>query len=87
MNNASASEDTTRDWRAHPEAAERTLSALTGWLRKHPDCTFATKFTPLAELPFQLHITTSVQTHIFHGMDVQDAYAQAAQIIMFEELR
>lgn len=82
MNIASATEGTAPD-----NAAERALSVLTGWLRKHPDHTFVTKLNPLAELPFQLQITTWTRTHTFRGSHVQDAYAQAAQAIVLEELR
>ena len=81
MGIASATEDTALD------AAERTLSTLTAWLFKNPECTYITKFDPLAKLPFQLHITTPTKTHTFRGRHMQDAYAQAAQTIMFEELR
>ncbi|KKK73360.1 hypothetical protein LCGC14_2894650, partial [marine sediment metagenome] len=40
----------------------------------------------LAELPFQLRISTPARTHTFRGSGMQDAYAQAAQTIMLEEL-
>lgn len=81
MNIASATEDTAPD-----NAAERTLTALTAWLRKHPDCSYATRFNPPAKPPFQLYISTPARMHTFCGSDLQDAYAQAAQAIMLEEL-
>ena len=77
MNIASASPD---------NAAERTFTALTEWLRKNPDGTYVTRLEPLARLPFQLQITTPTRTRTFRGAGVQDAYAQAAQAIMLEEL-
>ena len=67
-------------------AAERTFTALTAWLRKHPDCSYTTRFNPPAKPPFQLYISTPARMHTFCGSDLQDAYAQAAQTILFEEL-
>ncbi len=86
MNIASATEDTA-DRRERAEAAERILNTLTAWLRKHPACIFTTQIANrLSKTPFQLHISTTARMYTFRGSDVQDAYAQAAQVIMLEEL-
>ena len=83
VNIASATKDMARD-----NAAERAFTILTEWLRKHSACTFTTQIANrLSKTPFQLQITTSTRTHAFRGSSMQDAYAQAAQAIMLEELR
>ncbi len=72
---------------APDNAAERTFTVLTEWLRKHPDYVFITEIANrMNNTPFQLQITTSTRTYTFRGAGVQDAYAQAAQAIMIEEL-
>jgi hypothetical protein len=63
-------------------AAERALDVLTTWLREHPDATYHTDVNVVSKR-IQLHISTPTRTHTFQGEDLQDAYAQAAQTIMF----
>lgn len=64
------------------EAAGRTFEVLTAWLQAHPHCTLTTYVEPRSKR-VHLRLTTLQQTHTFKGDDLQDAYAQAAQTIVF----
>ena len=63
-------------------AAERALGILTTWLREHPDATYHTDINVVSKR-IQLHISTPTKTHTFQGEHLQDAYAQAAQALVF----
>jgi len=63
------------------EAAQRIFNILTRWLNKHPGCSYTTGTTPSGR--FEVRLITPKVTHVFGGLSVQDAWAQAAQAIDF----
>ena len=65
------------------EAAGRIFSILTDWMQKHPGCSYNTRISATGK--FQVIMETPNGTHLFFGESVQDAYAQAAQAINFNE--
>jgi hypothetical protein len=65
------------------EAATRVFNIFTHWMLKHPDGSIATKISPTGK--FQVVVRTPQETRLFFGETVQDAYAQAAQTICFDE--
>jgi hypothetical protein len=64
-------------------AATRTLSILTKWMRENLACSYDTRKS--ASGKFQIIMTTSRGVQLFFGDDLQDAYAQAAQTVSFNE--
>lgn len=68
---------------AHTEAATRIFNIFTHWMLKNPGCSFATRISPTGK--FQVVVKTPKETRLFFGETVQDAYAQAAQTIGFDE--
>lgn len=64
-------------------AAARTLSILTDWIRKHPECSYDTRKSPSGK--FQIVLKTPRGVQLFFGDDIQDAYAQMAQTVHFNE--
>jgi hypothetical protein len=67
------------------EAAGRIFAIFTHWMLKHPEGSIATKIS--ASGKFQVVVKTPQETRLFFGETVQDAYAQAAQTICFDEAR
>lgn len=63
------------------EAAQRILDLLTTWMLANPGCSFDTRRSPTGK--FQIVVKTPTTTELFFGESIQDAYAQAAQTIMF----
>lgn len=68
---------------AHIEGAGRVFNIFTHWMLKNPGCSFATRISPSGK--FQVVVKTPKETRLFFGETVQDAYAQAAQTINFDE--
>lgn len=68
---------------AQTEAATRVFNIFTHWMLKNPGCSFATRISPTGK--FQVVVKTPKETRLFFGETVQDAYAQAAQTISFDE--
>lgn len=66
------------------EAATRIFNIFTHWMLKNPGCSFATRISPTGK--FQIVVKTPQSTRLFFGETVQDAYAQAAQTICFDEV-
>jgi hypothetical protein len=64
-------------------AAARIFRIFTGWMRAHPRCSYDTRIS--ASGKFQIVVKTPTGTHLFFGETVQDAYAQAAQAVLFSE--
>jgi hypothetical protein len=64
------------------EAASRIFDIFTRWMREHPEWSYATKIcaSGKVELTFKVHHETRA---FFQGESIQDAYAQAAQVIDF----
>lgn len=69
---------------AQSEAATRVFNIFTHWMLKHPGCSFATRISPSGK--FQVVVKTPNETRLFFGETVQDAYAQAAQTLSFDEM-
>lgn len=65
------------------EAATRTFNILTHWMLFHPGCSLTTKIS--ASGKFQVVVKKPQETRLFFGETVQDAYAQAAQTLSFDE--
>ncbi len=65
------------------EAATRIFNILTHWMLKNPGCSFTSKIS--ASGKFQVVVKTPQETRLFFGETVQDAYAQAAQTLSFDE--
>jgi hypothetical protein len=65
------------------EAATRIFNILTHWMLKNPECSFITKISATGK--FQVVVKTPKETRLFFGETVQDAYAQAAQTLSFDE--
>lgn len=70
--------------RAQGAAAARIFEIFTTWLNAHRDCRFVTSTSPSGA--FEIIMRSDKQTFgYFCGGSIQDAYAQAAQTVSFNE--
>jgi hypothetical protein len=67
----------------HDAAAARILDIFTTWMLKNPGCSYHTRVSGSGK--FQIVVNTLNSTRLFFGETVQDAYAQAAQTICFDD--
>jgi len=63
-------------------AAQRTLDALTGWLRDNPTCIYVTELGASGRVEVTFLDRDDEVRAFLSGGTVQDAYAQAAQVIV-----
>lgn len=70
--------------RGEGEAAQRIFEILTAWMNKHPECSFVTEKGLSGKFGIVVRTPGATQA-FFQGESIQDAYAQAAQAISFEE--
>jgi hypothetical protein len=65
-------------------AAARTFDILTDWLRAHPRCSYFTRANSIGR--FRLTVWRGPEEMIasFEGGSIQDAYAQAAQVLALD---
>jgi hypothetical protein len=68
---------------AQLEAASRIFDILTKWMRLKPGRSYLTRISDSGK--FQIVVKTPKGTQLFFGDDLQDAYAQAAQTVSFNE--
>lgn len=68
---------------AQAEAAARIFAILTKWMSASPGRSYSTRISPTGK--FQIVVKTPKGTELFFGGDIQDAYAQAAQTLSFDE--
>lgn len=68
---------------AQAEAATRIFDILTRWMKTHPGCSYDTRMSATGK--FQVVVKEPEGTTLFFGESIQDAYAQAAQAISFNE--
>ena len=67
----------------HDAASARILDIFTQWMVKHHG-SYETRVSPTGK--FQIVVKTPNSTRLFFGETVQDAYAQAAQTLSFDEI-
>lgn len=63
-------------------AAVRTLDILSKWLRAHPKCGYGTEIGASGKIELTMKVAGETRG-FFQGESVQDAYAQAAQVVDF----
>lgn len=72
---------------AQSEAATRTFNIFTHWMLKHPGASYDTRMSDSGK--FQIVVKTPdacQRIRLFFGETVQDAYAQAAQTLSFDDV-
>ena len=70
--------------RGEAEAAQRIFDVLSTWMNKHPECSLVTEKGISGKFGIVVRTPGATQA-FFQGESIQDAYAQAAQAISFEE--
>lgn len=68
---------------AHLEASARIFTTLGKWMRARPMRSYLTRVSDSGK--FQIVVKTPKGTQLFFGDDLQDAYAQAAQTLDFND--
>lgn len=67
---------------SEPCAAQRILDTFTRWMVNHPGAAYFVRTTAAGRFELVMNSTTKERT--FRGDTIQDAYAQAAQVLQLE---